>query len=152
MESQNDTDKTTLDQFNALTAEDWSQILDINNRIQAYDGSWGAIKGGEKDETGVIQMPYAESASIVSEFMVLWYEKDLVINFDWSSWQEGRDWYANEDTTKYEKLDTVTALKLMTAVLRNDRFNDSALMRAFESGDFPKMLQRLVDIHEKGDA
>ncbi len=148
MVASNEIDNVIQDRLDALSIEDWSKIMDMNAHIQNHKGSWGEIEGGKKTESGVIEMPYANPAPIISEFMKLWYEKDLVIAFDWSSWQEGRDWYANPDNDKYKKLDVVTALKLITAVLRNDRFNDGALMRAFESGDFPKIINRLIETHD----
>jgi hypothetical protein len=91
-------------------------------------------------------MPYAAAKPLVYEFTKTWDEKGLIIPFDWSEWQEGRDWYASADESKYDALDAETALKLLTAVIRNDRFNEGALMRAFESGDFPKIINKFVSL------
>lgn len=139
--------QTTIDSFNNLTSEDHATLKDLNRRIQSHQGPWGEIRGGEPDGSGVLEMPYAVHDPLIDEFVSLWYEKDLVILFDWSSWQEGRDWYANENDEKYETLDIETALKLLTAVIRNSRFNDGALLDAFESGVFPKIINKLVEIH-----
>ena len=43
-------------------------------------------------------------------------------------------------------IDIEMALKLLTAVIRNDRFNEGALVRAFEDGSFPKIIQKLITI------
>ena len=77
------------------------------------------------------------------------YENELVVSFDWSAWDEGREWYKNSNESKYEALDIPTALKLLTAVMRNDRFNEGALVSAFESGDFPKIINKLVELRGK---
>lgn len=127
-----------------LSTEDWKEIEDINSQIQAHIGAWGEIRGGELDSFGIIEMPYAVHDPLIDEFVRLWYEKNLAIPFDWASWQGGRDWYANENDTKYETLDGETALKLLTAVIRNNRFNEGALLSAFESGVFPKIIDKLV--------
>lgn len=50
---------------------------------------------------------------------------------------------AEEDRFKDSSLeDTV---KLFTAILRNDRFNDGAWADLFESGDGQRLLKRLLD-------
>lgn len=135
-----------IDPVNNLTDEDWADIESLNAKIQLHTGSWGEMRCGEKDEAGVVQMSYASPDPLVYEFSKTWYEKELVIPFDWSEWQEGRDWYASTDDSKYDSLDSETALKLLTAVMRNDRFNEGALMSAFESGDFPKIINKFVSL------
>lgn len=137
-------------QLGQLTGEDWQQLIDLHKRIQSHEGPWGSWGGGEEMKPGVVQMPYAIPDELITEFVKFLYEHELVINFDWSSWQEGRDWYADKDETKYDTLDATTALKLLTAVIRNDRFNEGALMSAFESGDFPRIIKRLIEIHSQG--
>ena len=137
------------DVLKSLNDDDWLEIEKLNSKIQSHTGSWGEMEGGEKDESGAIQMPYASPDPLVSEFSKTWYEKGLVIPFDWGNWQEGRDWYARTDESKYDSLDSETALKLLTAVIRNDRFNEGALMRAFESGDFPKIISKFVSLRSK---
>jgi len=129
-----------------LTDEDWKKIEELNGRIQSYEGSWGETKGGEEIKPGTIQMPFISYAPIVHEFLELWYDKGLIIPFSWSSWDEGSEWYANTDETKYDKLDNETALKLLTAVIRNDRFHEGALKHAFDDGDFPKIINKFVSL------
>lgn len=135
--------------FLELSDEAFDQLIAINDRIQAHEGSWGKVQGGEKSEDGVIEMPFWTSDPIVSDFVTFMYANDLVINFDWSAWDEGREWYKNDDDSKYKALDIPTALKLLTAVIRNNRFSDGALVGAFESGDFPKIINRLVELRRK---
>lgn len=136
----------SLEAFNTLSDDAVKQLADINNRIQSHEGSWGKTKGGEKDENGVIQMPYVLKDPLIQEFLEFMYDNHLVVVFDWGQWQEGRDWYKSENAEKYNELNAETALKLLTAVIRNDRFNEGALVGAFESGDFPKIINRLVEL------
>jgi hypothetical protein len=90
-------------------------------------------------------MPFAEPDPLVWEFEQSWYRWHLVLtDFNWPAWSEGRQWYSAPDPAKYDRLDQLTALKLLTAVIRNNRFNEGALMGAFESGDFPKIIDRFV--------
>ena len=79
---------------------------------------------------GLFRCPYASPDPLVHKFLEAWYDKDLVIPFDWSEWGEGREWYANTDDSKYDSLNPEIAL-LLTAVIRNDRFNEGAPYERF---------------------
>lgn len=138
-----------VDLVSKLTNEDWQEIENINAQIQSHKGVWGEIKGGEKDDSGTIEMPYAVTDPLIHKFLELWYDKGLVVPFDWSKWDEGRKWYTDASDQKYKTLDQETALKLLTAVIRNDRFNEGALLRAFEDGEFPKIINTFVSLRKK---
>lgn len=132
-----------------LSDDDWTQIEDLNNRIQAHTGSWGEMITESKTEPETMVWPYADENPLIREFVHLWSEMNLIVPFDWPDWQEGRDWYADEAESKYDTLDYETALKLITAVIRNDRFNDGAILRSFESGDFPKIINKFTELRGK---
>ena len=128
-----------------LTDEDWREIEHLNARIQSHAGPWGGWGGSQEISPGVRQMPFAEPDPLVWEFEQSWYRWHLVLtDLNWPAWSEGRQWYSAPDPAKYDRLDRLTALKLLTAVIRNNRFNEGALMGAFESGDFPKIIDRFV--------
>lgn len=132
-----------------LSNQDWKEIEEINSQIQAHTGAWGEMKGGDKDDQDRIQMPYADHNPLIYTFLDLWDDKNLIIQFDWSEWDEGREWFANKDESKYNTLDQETALKLITAVIRNGRFNEGALLRGFEDGDLPKIINQFVSLRVK---
>lgn len=136
----------SLNALNNLSENALKQLFDMNARIQSHKEKWGQVKGGEKSDDGSIEMPYVEKNPLIMGFLDFMYENDLVIPFEWSRWDEGREWYKSDDESKYEQLDAETALKLLTAVIRNDRFHEGALVSAFESGDFPKIINRLVGL------
>ena len=71
------------------------------------------------------------------------YELDLVIGFNWGRWEEGRKIVARGD---YKNQNPVTLLKILTAIIRNDRFNDGALIQAFENRTIEKIL---VELHKQ---
>lgn len=141
-----DTTESSVKAFSELRDENWDRLVTINNRIQSHEGAWGKTQGGEADSDGVIEMPFWVSDPLVSEFVTFMYANDLVVNFNWSAWSEGREWFKSSDASKYDTLDVPTALKLLTAVIRNDRFSDGALVSSFESGDFPKIISRLIEL------
>lgn len=118
----------------------------MNTKVQAHSGSWGDIKGGEKNADGSIQMPYAEHNPLIYELLDVLDDKNLLIPFNWSEWDEGRSWFANKDDSKYHTLDQETALKLITAVVRNGRFVEGAMLSAFQDGSIPKIYNKFVSL------
>jgi len=98
--------------------------------------------GGEKDENGVTIMPYWNENVIVSQFQEIVYNMPIIINFDWSSWEKGRK-IAQDENFDFNTIDIPTKCKLITAIVRNDRFCDGALISAFESGLILKILKSI---------
>lgn len=66
-----------------------------------------------------------------------------------SEWDEGRGWYADTNPAKYESLDHETALRLLTAVIRNDRFSEGALIGAFKGDTFPNIIGKFVSLRRQ---
>lgn len=135
-----------VDNYRNLSKEKVEALRTINARIQDYVGEWGVRHDNERNKAGVLIFPWVEQYPLIQDFVSFMYENSLMVKFDWTEWQVGRDWYALDDENKYQQLNIETALKLLTAVIRNDRFNEGALVRAFEDTSFPKIIQKLSNI------
>ena len=83
-----------------------------------------------------------DQAKVVSEFTRMVYEMPIMINFDWGSWDDGRE-IVSDDNFDYDTIDIPTRCKLITAIVRNDRFCEGALVEAFESGLILKLLKSI---------
>jgi hypothetical protein len=77
------------------------------------------MAGGEKDDKGILQIPYYIEAPIVSKFLEIVYSLPIIIGFNWWAWDEGRE-IASDENFDFDKLDIPTKCKLITAVVRND--------------------------------
>ena len=66
----------------------------------------------------------------------------IIISFDWGAWEEGRELTSN-DEFDFDTLDIPEKCKLITAIVRNDRFCDGALVSAFESGLISRILKSI---------
>jgi hypothetical protein len=135
-----------VDNYRNLSKENVEALRTIYARIQDYVGEWGIHHNNERTESGVLIFPWIENYFLIQDFTSFMYENELIVKFSWTEWQEGRDWYALDDDSKYVNLDVETALKLITAIVRSDRFNEGALVNAFETGVFPRIIQKLVTI------
>ncbi len=98
--------------------------------------------GGGKDENGIFHMPFWIENQVVSEFRELAHELQVIKDFDWQSWNEGRE-MLNNPSFDYNAVDLETKRRLITYLVRNDRFNEGTLISAFESGVVLKILKAL---------
>jgi len=66
----------------------------------------------------------------------------IIISFDWGAWEEGRKIASNDDFD-FDTLDIPEKCKLITAIVRNNRFCDGVLVSAFESGLILRILKSI---------
>lgn len=130
--------KEVIDSYNQA---DWKPVLNLIPRIENTPkfGVTGPVK---IDDSGAIQIPHVKEDPVVREFRKAVYEIPVMISFDWSSWDEGRS-IANDETFNFDSIDIPTKCKLITAIVRNDRFCEGALSNAFESGLILKILKSI---------
>jgi len=84
----------------------------------------------------------ATLAEIIQKFHEYVYEIGLVVDFDWPHWDEGRQILSDENTD-LSKYSVVTLCKLLTAIVRSDRFVEGNLIAFFENGTILKILRGL---------
>jgi len=135
------TEEDYKEKINSYTELEWKPLLDLIPMIESTN-KFGELIGGLNEETGVITLPQYKEDIVVSQFLEIVYKIPIIINFDWGSWDEGRQIVRNE-SFDFDKLDIPTKCKLITAIVRNDRFCDGALVSAFESGIILKILKSI---------
>lgn len=128
------------DRINAYTVRDWQPLFALINKIETTSsfGEWPELV--EKD--GIAQLTQCQPAPIVSEFLGTVYSIPIAICFDWGDWDEGRK-IASDHNFDFDTIDLVAKCKLITAIVRNDRFCEGALVSAFESGLILKILKSI---------
>jgi hypothetical protein len=129
------------DVINSYKKEQWKPLLDLISIIEKTE-KFGEIGGGEQDEEGVFTLPYFIPSHVVVRFEKIVYSIPIIINFDWGAWDEGRKMLSNKDFD-FDTIDIPTKCKLITAIVRNNRFCDGVLVGAFESGIILKVLKSL---------
>lgn len=83
-------------------------------------------------------MPYAVHAKITSEFVKSFYDLGLQVNFDWMKWPEGFELLKLND---FKDCDLLTLQKLLTLIIRRERFVEGSLISAFKSGVIVEILK-----------
>jgi len=124
-----------------ITKEQWQalfKLIPIITRTKNF-GKTSPIK---KTKEGHFTFPYMQPAPIVQKFHSTVYEIGIIHSFDWGSWEEGKKLVRNPKTD-FNKLDIKTLCMLITAIVRNDRFCEGALVDAFEDGTMLKLLKAI---------
>jgi hypothetical protein len=133
------TEDNYLERINLYTESDWKPLFDLIPSIENTE-EFGKWAGGEKDKDGVFSLPYMDADEIVNEFHQLVYNIPVIISFDWGSWDEGRR-IAGDENFDFDTIDIPEKCKIITAIVRNDRYCEGALVSAFESGLILKILK-----------
>lgn len=131
-----------IEKISALTIADWKPILDLIDMIENVDQFGNCTKATELLNKGIITTPQYEEHRVVSEFREAVYSIQIIIDFNWSAWYEGRK-MATDENFDFNTIDIPTKCKLITAIVRNDRFCDGALVTAFDSGLMLKILKSI---------
>ena len=135
----------TIDNFSnhlmSLSNEDWNKLFILIPEIETTK-KFGQIEGGDEIIEGVIQLPYWDWEKITQKFVETMYDLNLVINFDWMDWNDGRGMLQN-NSHDYNSLDTLTLFKLLTTIIRADRFNDGYLIINFKNGNIIKIIKAI---------
>jgi len=129
------------EQIHAFTQQDWQPLIELIPKVESTLklGEWASA---EKNEEETIQFPDCIEETIVSQFLDIVYRLPIIISFDWGAWEEGREIASNDDFD-HDTLDLPTKCKLITAIVRNNRFCDGVLVSAFESGLILRILKSI---------
>jgi len=134
-------EKNYKDKIDSLTHQDWKPLLALIPKIE-NTSTFGEWSGGTAEEEGVIHFPYCMPEPIVAQFLEVVYAIPIIIGFDWGAWDEGRK-IASDENFDLDSTDLLTKCKLITAIVRNDRFCEGASVSAFESGLILKILKSI---------
>jgi hypothetical protein len=134
-------EKFSEDKLSSYTRHDWRPLQDLIPEIETTSvfGEW---PGGDKNAQGVFTLPYCAPAPVVSRFLKAVYGIPIIIDFDWISWDEGRK-IARDHDFDFDTVDLQTKCKLITAIVRNDRFCEGALVSAFDTGLILRILKSI---------
>ncbi len=121
--------------------EDIQRLLSFIPQIE-NSKMFGSLAGGQKITENFYFESYTSPTEMVSEFARFINDKIFLINFDWSSWSEGSN-TLNDPATNYSKLDNEFLIRLLIAIVRNDRFCDGYLVFNFENGKILTILKAL---------
>ena len=127
--------------LNSYDKEYWRPLLDLIPEIESTE-KFGEIAGGVKDDKGFIQMPYFKESPVVTKFFKTFHDLGILVSFDWPNWDVGRK-ILRKNNFNFDTIDIPTKCKLISTIIRNDRFFEGALVSAFESGMILKIMKSI---------
>jgi hypothetical protein len=131
-----------IERINTYSEQDWKPLLGLMQEIEKVETFGDDTEAMKLLEKGIIDMnPYVEN-KIVEEFRQACYAVPIIIDFDWGAWEEGRKMVSEQDFD-YDTIDIPTKCKIITAIIRNDRFCSGRLVEAFETGMMLKVLKSI---------
>ena len=119
----------------------WQPFLDLIPEIKAK-GKFSTVPKIEQDKDGGLIVPPFSAAEVVGKFQYTFEKLGLMISFDWGSWIEGREILEGK-CFDFDAIDIPTKCKLISMIIRNDRFCDGYLVSTFESGLMLKVLESI---------
>jgi hypothetical protein len=118
--------------------------------VEAPDFEPGQWHDSERREDGVWTMPWYELSPAAESYLRAVGESGMMLTgFDWPSWAktpEAQHLHADRDALAQATPDQLAML--LTALIREDRFNEGALGDSFESGIMTAIARRAKELAE----
>ncbi len=128
------------DHLKTIQADQWEKLFDLLPDInKAKD--FGEIEFNDQKNL-IKHLPYWKNSEIVNKFIDTVYNLNIIPAFDWTNWEGGKLILRNSEQD-FEQFDKVTLCKLLTVIIRTDRFCDGFLNTNFENNTIPKILESL---------
>ncbi len=107
-------------------------------------GAWSELR---EARPGVQEMPYYIFSQPAKDFLAAVGRAGLVTPFDWGAWlatPEGKS--LKEDRAAVTRADIGQLSRLLTAIIRSDRFCEGSIAGAFESGLLTAIVRRIAEL------
>ena len=124
----------------SFSREEWKPLIDLIPKIENLEKFGDNSKAMKLLEEDISLSPQYIEHRVVEEFREIVYSMPIMIDFNWASWDDGRK-IVGDENFDYCSIDIPTKCKIISAIIRNDRFCDGALVSAFESGLILKILK-----------
>jgi len=131
-----------IEKITSYSEQDWKPLLGLIPKIEKVEKFGDDSEAMKLLEQGIIDMNPYEENEVVEEFRQVCYTIPIMIDFNWGSWDEGRA-IVSDNNFDYDTIDIPTKCKIITAIVRNDRFCSGRLVEAFESGMMLKVLKSI---------
>ena len=137
-----------LEHLKSLSKNDWERLWALIPIIEQTDefGHWEGI-----ESIGVgMQMPYFVAGEEIEQFLSVVQDLGLIPIFDWMDWAEGKHIVSSADfRPKDHTLES--HCKILTVIIRGNRFNEGLVGNCFEQGLVLKLLKSMKAKVEAGE-
>ena len=136
------TDAVIEDRLATAPPERWAALSEARAAFDAEQphGTW---KGGTGDP---IQMPYVDYAPAAEGLVTAIYALGASAPFDWHAW-DGLNRYPHGEGLPEGPV--AESIRLVTAIVRADRFSEGTKLAFFDDGTFEIIVDRLRRWHDE---
>ena len=118
-----------------IVPSDWQRLFDLIPKVE------NATQFGKWD-TANVTAPYVMPSEEVNLFFDTVYDLGLIVVFDWGSWEEGfKAW--KQKAYNFHQMTLPQLCKMLTLLVRGDRFHEGLLVEAFERGLILNILKAI---------
>lgn len=125
----------------SISQSDWEKLFALIKKIKQAK-SFSKLQSREKGSDDVFTMPFYNWSNVVKEFHTSVYDIGITPVFDWMEWEEGKN-ILEKKKTNFNNLSIETLCKLITVIVRSERFCEGYLIDRFEDGTVLKILLSL---------
>ena len=121
--------------------KDWQLLFDLLPEIRQAK-KFGKLVGSKQMPDGNLSLPFWLEDEIVSRFFNATYFLGIVSGFDWARWEEGIEILNNPEADFYN-YDLETLCKLLTFIVRCDKFCEGYLINCFDTGKMTRIIEAM---------
>ena len=115
----------------------------------SHEGSFGSWVLPKPIDQNTMALGYSTMGPLLETVYDFAYAQGFILPFDWMTWMETEGEQTRTNPTEQLSRRTLTeTLGLVTAIFRSDRFNEGALLEAFDNGTMPKLFRHLLTFRE----
>lgn len=137
-------DQPFVDSLRSITPDAWEELWQAVDAVAAQT-DYATWEGGEtregRDGRPVTTMPYPAYHPSVDRLRSAIGSADLMVPFEWPDWADLPHY--RDDPTRLADAPVADAVRMITAILRSERFTDGSIEGALESGLLLAALARV---------
>jgi hypothetical protein len=133
---------TIASHLDTISESEWHKLFRLADNMEL------SLNGGllkELRDKGIMRYEWWSSSKEIPEIIKLnklLHELGLIVSFDWTSWKHGQT-LIQEGIKETDEIDLVNLCKLLTMIVRADRFNDSTLYQQVIGGNVLTILKMI---------
>jgi hypothetical protein len=129
----------------SIDSQLWERFYDLTRSIY-NEKNFGQIIDSPKRTEAYLEFPHWQYTEKISELVKMTYDMNILVPFDWREWKEGQQ-MINDPEKDFGQLDAVALCKLLTLVVRAERFYEGYLNNCLQNGSVLKIVTALVTKH-----
>ncbi len=126
-------------------ADRLAALADLLPEMERPGATWGEWSPTKRKPDGTLVMPWFDDSPLAAELCTRAYRAGWVQrDFEWMAWNDGWDRLNGPDRDTFiATADPDTLAKIITALVRSERFNEGSLTGAFASGFLTQIVRRM---------